>query len=404
MKIVYITAHAPYGRGETFVVEEMFAVVENGVELLIIPRNPPKEVFHEQSRRLLKYAVWLPLLRWRFLISFLAAVITKPKMWKVLVNIICQSRNIRMVFKNLAVAPKAAFVAKLLNRAKVDHIHVHWGSTTATMAWIISELTGIPWSMTLHRWDIAENNLLKLKVNQADFVRCISEDGRREVLRIVGEEHHDKIKVLHMGVRLPRVIPRQSPLQRTNYVVACPANLVLIKGHCYLVDACAKLLEKDISAIKILIIGDGSLETEIRQQVKQLGLDEVVEFVGRLPHEQLMHMYERGEVDAVVLPSITTDDNEREGIPVTLMEAMAYGVPVVSTNTGGIPELLSDGAGIVVKEKDAQGLASAIEKLIKDEKFAAEVGKRGRQKVEEEFNLQRNVMLLLQNIKNRAKS
>jgi len=86
------------------------------------------------------------------------------------------------------------------------------------------------------------------------------------------------------------------------------------------------------------------------------------------------------------------------------MEAMAYGVPVVSTNTGGIPELLSDGAGIVVKEKDAQGLASAIEKLIKDEKFAAEVGKRGRQKVEEEFNLQRNVMLLLQNIKNRAKS
>lgn len=404
MKIAYITAHAPYGRGETFVLDEMLAVVEDGVELVIIPRNPPKEVFHEQSRRLLKYALWLPLLSWRFIISFLAAVLSKPRMWKVLGSLIYRSRNLRIMIKNFAVTPKAVYVARLLRRAKVDHIHVHWGSTTATMAWIVSELTGIPWSMTLHRWDIAENNLLKLKVKRADFVRCISEDGRREVLRIVGEEHQDKVKVLHMGVRLPRVMIRQSPSLRINYVVACPANLVPKKGHRYLVEACAKLLEIGIRRIKFLVIGDGPLEAKIRQQVKQLGLDEVVELVGRLSHEQLMRMYERGEVDVVVLPSITTDDNEREGIPVALMEAMAYSIPVVSTNTGGISELLSEGAGILVKEKDAQGLAAAIEKLIKDEKFAAEVGERGRQKVEEEFNLQRNVMLLLQNIKNRAKS
>jgi len=101
-------------------------------------------------------------------------------------------------------------------------------------------------------------------------------------------------------------------------------------------------------------------------------------------------------VDAVVLPSITTDDNEREGIPVALMEAMAYGIPVVSTRTAGIPELISEGAGLLVGEKEAQELAGAIEKLITDEELAAEIGKRGRERVEEEFHLQKNARLLLQ--------
>lgn len=107
----------------------------------------------------------------------------------------------------------------------------------------------------------------------------------------------------------------------------------------------------------------------------------------------------QGEVDAVVLPSLTTDDGEREGIPVALMEAMAYGIPVVSTNTGGIPELLSDGAGLMVREKEAQELAGAIEKLIKDEGLSAEIGKKGRQMIEKEFNLQKNARMLLQIIK-----
>ena len=395
MKIAYITAHTPFGKGETFVLEEMLALAELGVELLIVPRNPPKKVFHDHGRQLLDRAVWLPLFSRRIFLTFLKSAAREPRLWKVLADIFRHSRTLRILAKNLAVVPKAVFIADLFQKAKVQHIHAHWGSTTATMAWVVSELTGIPWSMTLHRWDIAENNLLRLKIERAAFVRCISEDGRREVLRIVGEKYQDKVKVLHMGVRLPDTPPAQLRPPRPAFVVACPANLIPVKGHRFLIEACALLWKKGVHNLKCLIIGDGPLEAELRRQVVELGLEEVVKFIGRLPHAHLMRMYERGEVDVVVLPSIVTEDGEKEGIPVALMEAMAYGIPVISTKTGGIPELLSDGAGILVPHGSSQALADAIIELIENENIQRNLAHFGKLKIEKEFNLVLNVKLLL---------
>jgi len=395
MKVAYITAHAPYGPGETFVLEEMLAMAEIGVDLVIIPRNPSKVVFHKDAQRLLNNTLWLPLLNREILLVFLGALLSRLRLWQVIWSILRHSPSPKILIKNLAVLPKSVFIASRLMKEKVEHIHAHWGSTTATMAWIASELAGIPWSMTLHRWDIAENNLLRLKVDRAAFVRVISEDGRREVLRIVGEGYRDKVKVLHIGVRLPDLSSLQSPPQRSHFVVACPANLVPKKGHRFLVEACKLLLERGVRDFRCLIIGDGPLEAEICQQVAELGLEAFVKLRGRLPHEELLEMYRKGEVDAVVLPSIVTEDGEKEGIPVSLMEAMAYRIPVVSTDTGGIPELIGNGAGIVVKEKDAQQLVDALERLIKDAELRRELGEEGYQKIYEEFNLRKNAEALL---------
>jgi colanic acid/amylovoran biosynthesis glycosyltransferase len=399
MKIAYITAHAPFGKGETFVLEEMFAVADLGVELLIVPRNPPKETLHDLGRQLLDRAVWLPLFSGQIFLAFLKTAVMKPHLWKVLTDILRHSRTPRILIKNLAVVPKAVFIADLLRQAKVRHIHAHWGSTTATMAWIASELTVIPWSMTLHRWDIAENNMLKLKVERSAFVQCISEDGRREVLRIVGEKCGHKVKVLHMGVRLPDTPPPQLRPPRPVFVIACPANLVPKKGHRFLIEACALLWEKGVRNFKCLIIGDGPLEGELRRQVAQLGVEEVVSFVGRLPHGNLMQMYEQGEVDAVLLPSIVTEDGEKEGIPVALMEAMAYGIPVISTETGGIPELLNGGAGILVPQGSSQALAEAIIEIMRNEGLRTRLAQLGRVRVETNFNLKLNTQKLLQLMK-----
>jgi glycosyltransferase involved in cell wall biosynthesis len=396
MKIAYITAHTPFGKGETFVLEEMLALADLGVELLIVPRNPPKEVFHDSARQLLDRTIWLPLFSGRIFLACLKAAVLKRRFWKVLADIFHYSRTLWILIKNLAIIPKAVFIADLFREAKVQHIHAHWGSTTATMAWVASELTGIPWSMTLHRWDIAENNMLKLKVERSAFVRCISEDGRREVLRIVGEQLQHKVKVLHMGVRLPDSPPEKSCLTRQVFVIACPANLVPKKGHRFLIEACALLRERGARNFECLIIGEGPLETELRRQVGELGLEEVVKFMGRLPHSDLLRMYERGEVDAVVLPSIVTEDGEKEGIPVALMEAMAYGIPVISTQTGGIPELLGGGAGVLVPQGSSQALADAMTELIQNENIRAKLTQFGRAKVEAEFDLILNTKLLLQ--------
>jgi glycosyltransferase involved in cell wall biosynthesis len=402
MNVMYITAKAPYGSGETFLLTEMHAMLQAGAFLTIIPRNPPKQVFHDAAKGLLEKTVWLPLINPGILSAFFQVCLRNKTVWKIVRSIFRHSRTLNISIKNLSVLPKAVYIYHKFKTEQFEHIHAHWGSTTATMAWAISELTGIPWSMTLHRWDIDENNMLQWKVERASFVRCISENGKQKLFQILGGRHREKIKVLHMGVRIPQRAPVQRDRSKT-FTIACPANLLPKKGHQYLVEACAIVREKSGGAFQCLIIGDGPLEGEIRHQVAQNNLQDVVKLAGRLPHNEIMSMYEKGQIHAVVLPSIVTGEGEKEGIPVALMEAMAYGIPVISTHTGGISELLSGGAGLLVKEKDAAALADAIMVLKTDVERYQELCVKGYEKICSDFDVGTVVQRLLSNIGRNSK-
>jgi glycosyltransferase involved in cell wall biosynthesis len=282
----------------------------------------------------------------------------------------------------------------LLKKKDIEHIHAHWGSTTATMAWIVSELTGIPWSFTLHRWDILENNILKGKVKSAKFVRCISEHGKNELLEIVGERCVGKIEMLHMGVRIP-VSGSKFQKHRKIFTIITPANLLEVKGHQYLIEACAILVKSGIKNFQCIFYGGGPLRDKLERLVEEKKLTNYIKIPGAIPHEKLMGMYKNHEVDLVILPSITTNKGEHEGIPVSLMEAMAFGIPVISTNTGGIPELVNDESGIIVEEKNVKDITDALEKFIKDKKFGNKIGKKGMLKVKKDFNVETNVKSLI---------
>lgn len=384
MKIAYITAQTPYGKGEAFVLEEMLAVTELGVNLVIIPRNPSKKVFHKEGEKLLDDTIWLPLLDKRIFFYFLKVLLSKLRVWRIIGTILHRSRTWKIAAKNLAILPKAVFVANLLRNRGVEHIHTHWGSTTATMAWIISELTGIPWSVTLHRWDIKENNMLEEKVKSAKFVRCISENGRDELLNIISRKYENKVKVIHMGVKTPDKIS-EPKINRDSFTIVTPANLLEVKGHKFLVEACSILIERGIDSFQCIFYGEGQLRENLENMVEEKKLTEHIELSGVVPHDTLIEMYKNHKVDIVVLPSITTASGEHEGIPVALMEAMAAGVPVISTTTGGIPELLGDGAGILVPPEDSKALADAIEQLMKDSELRYKIGAKGKEKVKKEF-------------------
>jgi len=394
IKIAYITTQLPWGHKEHFVIlEEMLALKDLEVELLVIPRNPSKKIFHKEAKYLLNNSMHLPIVNIITLFVFLYHLFMNPKIWEIIIFLFRYSRNVYVLIKNLVVLPKAVYLSDIIKREKVKHIHAHWGSTTATMACVISKLSGIPWSFTLHRWDIRENNMLKEKAESAKFVRCISDNGKCELLKIVGVRFQNKIRIIHTGVKIPTEIIKSKKDKKIIKIIM-PANFIEVKGHRYLIEACSMLVLQNIDNFRCIFYGKGPGKKKLKEIIMKKKLNNYIKVLNFLPHNELIEMYKNSEVDMVVLPSISNLKGEHEGIPVALMEAMSYSIPVISTNTGGIPELISKNIGIMVNEKDPIQLADAIKKLLKDEKLRMKIGKDGYKKVYKEYNIKKNTMRL----------
>lgn len=395
MYLLYITAQIPWGKGEAFVLEEMIEVKNQGISLLTIPRNPPREIFHKRAESLISNAIWLPLINIEMIIVFFRTLFLEKKLWSLIKLLTRYYKNPKVFFKNLSVLPKGTYIASKINQFKINHIHAHWGSTTSTIAWIVSELTDIPWSATLHRWDINENNLLREKLQSAKFFRCISKKSKEKLINIVGTEFEAKTTVIHMGVIVPFEI-RETPATNINsFNIVTPANLLPVKGHQYLIEACSELVQSGISNFKCFFFGEGFMEKKLRELIAKKGMENYIKIFKMIPNEDLIEMYRKGQVSLVILPSINTPDKQHEGIPVALIEAMAYSVPVISTNTGSIPELLSSGAGIMVEEKNPLMLAENIKKIIQNESISKEIVKKGYDLILNEFNIKKNTKMLI---------
>jgi glycosyltransferase involved in cell wall biosynthesis len=165
------------------------------------------------------------------------------------------------------------------------------------------------------------------------------------------------------------------------------------KGFPYLIRACKILLDKAYD-FRCLILGDGPQQGLIRQIITEAGLSDIIELPGLVYPEHIREYF--AKADIFVLPCIVGTDDDIDGIPVTLMEAMAMEIPTVSTNISGIPELIEHmKTGILVPPKDEVSLANAISTLIENNDLSKKLGKAGRSKVESEFEIHKNVDLLM---------
>jgi colanic acid/amylovoran biosynthesis glycosyltransferase len=398
MRIIYITSSMPYGAVETFVISEVEEVRKQGHDVLIVPMHPRGPVLHTDTKPLLEYVSSQPLLSPRIAKWAAEVFVRAPIRTFRALSWLLRSRSAKVLLKNLAVYPKGLWLARLAREWRADHIHAHWAATTATMALVASEFSGIPWSCTAHAWDITDwqsgsaqgrgnNALLSLKISRACFVRFISRVGRKEAgLPSIGDSTDTKSLVLHMGVELPDLTGIRRLNGRGRHpIILCPAAFIPFKGHRYLIEAVYILLKRGVD-FELWLAGAGELEDELRKQVEALEPAGNVRFLGQLAHPEVIEFYRRREVDIVVLPSLDLGGSEHEGIPVSLMEAMSYGVPVVSTITGGIPELLGGGAGVMVPPADPKTLAEAIGRLIQDPELRERQGDAGRERVEESYS------------------
>lgn len=289
--------------------------------------------------------------------------------------------------KNLALFPKSLAVARYVRNHRIDHIHAHWLTTSSTVAYVAHILTDIPWSCTAHAHDIFSDNLTVRKVRSAQFVRVISARNRASLNALAGQQNESRTYVGHIGVELPERAAPISDRGGAAFTMVCPARLHPMKGHMDLLQALANLRDSG-HHFQCDLAGDGEIRSEVSNRILELGLESRVRIRGVVAHADLLAELRGGTYDAVVLASVE-DPHERrffEGIPVALIEAMAAGVPCISTRTGSISELIDDQTGVLVEQHCPADFSAAIARLAADPALRRRLGLAARDRVAAHFN------------------
>jgi len=379
LKLAYITARMPFAFAEQFFEPEIDSLAET-FELTLIPTRATRR--ENRYPRLHATPHFLALFDARVARLALAEFRRSPGAALAALRTLAFGRcALRARAVNLVLFPKALALAAEVRRLGIEHMHVNWMTSSATIAYVASRLTGIPFSITAHQHDIFYDNLTREKVRRAEFVRVISARNCRHLQALLPPELRAKCRVVHLGVRLPAA-PLAAPERLPR--ILCAARMCEWKGHRFLLRALAELRDAGV-AFTCDLAGDGEIQAAVAQQIVELRLGERVQMLGNVPHAALVASLERGDYDVFALAS-TERDGEHEGIPVALMEAMAVRMPVVATRTGSIAELVDDESGLLVPQADPRALAVALQRLLGDPALRSRLGEHGRKRVIANFS------------------
>ncbi|WP_408590481.1 glycosyltransferase [Novosphingobium sp.] len=384
MKLLYVTKAMPFGAAEAFIFPEIEDHLANGWDVRIAPVAREKLV-HRRADALLDRTYGLGLFHPKMFAALGRELLRQPATVLATFGTMLQARP-SLWPRNLAVWVKGVWLGNEARRLGIDHIHVHWIAVPATMGLVAARIAGVGMSITCHRYDIAQRNLVPQKFAAATFVRAIDTPGAQELAALLptGEKRPE---IIRMGVKLPetQVVLRDGALDRVRGIIG--ARLVDKKGHSTLFKAIARARELGVE-LELDVYGDGPLESRLLREIDELGIADLVHMLGVASHELLLERLLSSDYDVALLPSVTTSTGDKEGIPVFLMEAMAAGLPVISTPNGGISELIDDKTGALVPEYDDEALAGAIVQLASDPALRQSRAVAARAFVQQDFSVE----------------
>jgi len=286
----------------------------------------------------------------------------------------------------------AGSVANELIKQQCQHLHIHFAHVPTDIGMYAASLIDIPFSVTAHANDIFERGwLLKQKVDRCAFFATISEFNRRYLLGLGVDA--DKLKVVRCGVDAEQFSTRKNFVSAERVKIGTVGRLVEKKGIDTLIKAMALVKQQGLQC-DLLIAGSGPLEEALRQLVDEQQLNSTeVHFLGAIAHTEVAEFIT--SLDVFVLPCKQDANGDMDGVPVVLMEAMLSGVPVISTELSGIPELiLNQQTGLLVKPNDDSALAGAIMQILSDDVLRAKMLIQAAAKVNDEFSLLGNAARL----------
>lgn len=318
-------------------------------------------------------------------------------------------RGVRMVFRLSGLDLKGLFyhhmyfiealmVGIWMKQKRLHHVHVHLGSQAATVGLYVRTIFGVGFSITVHGPDEfydAKGQHLTEKIAAADFICCISFFCRSQLMKFSPYSDWHKLIVSRLGVNTAEFSPKPLRDAPEPFSILCVGRLVPAKGQHQLIDAVERLARQG-RRVRLHLVGGGPDDVSLRQRVSQFEDPGTVVFEGPVNHDRIRALYDAA--DLFCIPSFA------EGIPIVLMEAMASGIPCVTTQIAGIPELIRTGIdGLLVAPSDLDGLTDALATLMDDQALRDRLSKSGRQRILEYYDLRRNVEQLAVTFSERVK-
>jgi glycosyltransferase involved in cell wall biosynthesis len=276
--------------------------------------------------------------------------------------------------------------------AGTTHIHAHFASSPASVALLLARITGLPFSFTGHARDIFEltaPELIAALVADARFVVAVSDYSREYLMRVIAPADRTKVVVVRNGIDGQRFSPPggDAPVAGRGGVplILSVARLVEKKGLDTLVEACGRLAAEGV-AFRCEVIGEGPQRRMLETLAGRAGIDGHIALPGMKDQQAVIAAYRAATV--FVLPCRRTATGDQDGLPVSIAEAMWAGVPVVTTPTSGIPELVVHGeTGLLVPAGDPGALADAIVRLLNDPALRARLAGNARAAAAAAFDL-----------------
>ena len=286
-----------------------------------------------------------------------------------------------------------ALADRLLAAPDVRHLHAHFAHGTTTVAWHAARIAGLPFSFTGHARDIYARELnpcgwLRRKLLAARFVVTCTEANRRHLESIAPEA---TVHLVYHGLNADFAQLLRAPATTTNgdgtLRVLGVGRMVAKKGFDVFVEACGVLRSREVPFDAVIVGQDDKHGDTVRARIARLGLQDSVRLPGPMGQPELLREYRRAT--ALCMPCRVLD-NDRDGIPNVLVEAMAAGTPVVATRVSGIPELVDhDVNGLLVPPEDPEAVADMLLRLHGDPAYAARLAGAGRETVAQRFDGER---------------
>lgn len=277
----------------------------------------------------------------------------------------------------------------------IEHLHAHFAGPAAELARLVSGLLGTPYSYTCHAKDIYHDTVqpeaFRRLAENAHAVITVCEANRDYILNQLAPGLSSKLHVLYNGVNLETFHPRNRNTDELPLLLGV-GRLVAKKGFIHLVEAVAQL-EAQGRTVQCVIAGEGRERTRLETRIRELDV-RGVQLVGATRHSEVVALL--GRASAVVLPCVVDAEGNRDALPTVLLEAMATGVPVVSTPVVGVGEIIVDGTtGALVPEGSSSELADTLALLLDQPDRGERMGRAGRQRAEQLFDLHRNAEHLM---------